>query len=226
VPTGSGPAPGAPHHLHPPCRQPVGRQAPPPPAPAGPGRLRPGRLAGRQPGHADLPVRTGLPVPAAAGAGHLGPRRGRQATLPRLRPSAGVLARIIVDGRLAPANLSDLAVGEELLAGVVGWTLADGNYGSPGWPSSCRGKEGGCCPHLGQRRWRRRPPSWLIGKRRWVETVIGQLTSRYTSSGSGARDAWHLWSRWLRRLLSHPMAVLPCQRAVLGSLRFADLLTS
>jgi hypothetical protein len=49
---------------------------------------------------------------------------------------------VIVEGRVAPANLSDLAVGKELLAGVGGWTLADGNYGSPGWPSSCRGKGG------------------------------------------------------------------------------------
>jgi hypothetical protein len=51
---------------------------------------------------------------------------------------------VIVDGRLTPANMSDLAVGEELLAEVAGWTLADRNYGSPGWPSSYRPKEGGC----------------------------------------------------------------------------------
>jgi len=38
---------------------------------------------------------------------------------------------VIVDGRLAPANLSDLAVGEALPAEVGGWTLADRNYGSP-----------------------------------------------------------------------------------------------
>jgi hypothetical protein len=41
-----------------------------------------------------------------------------------------------------------------------------------------------------------------------------------------ARDAWHLWSRWLRTLLSHTMAVLLCQRAGLGSLQFANLITS
>jgi hypothetical protein len=51
---------------------------------------------------------------------------------------------VIVDGRLTPANTSDLAVGEELLAEVAGWSLADRNYGSPGWPSSYRPKEGGC----------------------------------------------------------------------------------
>jgi hypothetical protein len=134
---------------------------------------------------------------------------------------------MIVDGRLAPANLSDLAVGEELLAGVVGWTLADGNYGSPGWPSSCRGKEGGCCPH---------PRATPLAAA--AAAVLADWQAPLGRDGHRpvdqplylkrvwARDAWHLWSRWLRRLLSHPMAVLPCQRAVLGSLRFADLLTS
>jgi len=56
--------------------------------------------------------------------------------------------------------------------------------------------------------------------------VIGQLTERYHAKRVWARDAWHLWSRWLRKLLSHTMAVFLCQRAGLGSLRFADLITS
>jgi hypothetical protein len=56
---------------------------------------------------------------------------------------------VIVDGRLAPANLSDLAVGEELLAGVGGWTLADRNYGSPRLAGQLQAKEGGCWPHPG-----------------------------------------------------------------------------
>jgi hypothetical protein len=38
---------------------------------------------------------------------------------------------------------------EDLLAGVTGWTLADRNYGSPGWPSNYRLKGGGCWPHPG-----------------------------------------------------------------------------
>jgi hypothetical protein len=62
--------------------------------------------------------------------------------------------------------------------------------------------------------------------RRRLETVIGQLTERYHAKRVWARDAWHLWSRWLRKLLSHTMAVFLCQRAGLGSLRFADLITS
>jgi hypothetical protein len=38
---------------------------------------------------------------------------------------------VIVDGRLAPANLSDLAMAQDLLADATGWALADHNYGSP-----------------------------------------------------------------------------------------------
>ena len=134
---------------------------------------------------------------------------------------------VIVDGPLAPANLSDLAVGEELLAGVGGWTLADRNYGSPRLAEQLQGQGGWLlAPPRGKRRSRQRPPPWLTGKRRRVETVIGQLTGRYQLKRVWARDAWHLWSRWLRKLLSHTMAVLLCQRAGLGSLRFADLITS
>ncbi len=81
-------------------------------------------------------------------------------------------------------------------------------------------------PPRGRRRSGQRPPPWLTGKRRRVETVIGQLTGRYQLKRVWARDAWHLWSRWLRKLLSHTMAVLLGQRAGLGSLRFADLITS
>jgi hypothetical protein len=78
----------------------------------------------------------------------------------------------IVQGRLGPANASDLAVGAELLAEAAGWVLAD-----------------------------RLKQVW-------------------------ARDAWHLWSRWLRKLLSHTRAVLLCQQAGLPPLRFAQLITA
>ena len=134
---------------------------------------------------------------------------------------------VIVDGRLAPANLSDLAVGEDLLENMAGWALADRNYGSLGLAEQLQAQGGWLlAPPRGRRRSGQRPPPWLTGKRRRVETVIGQLTGRYQLKRVWARDAWHLWSRWLRKLLSHTMAVLLCQRAGLGSLRFADLITS
>ncbi len=134
---------------------------------------------------------------------------------------------MIVDGRLAPANLSDLAIGEELLSDVTGWTLADRNYGSPRLAAQLADQGGWLlAPPRGASRSRQRPPPWLVGKRRRVETVIGQLTGRYQLKRVWARDAWHLWSRWQRKLLSHTMAVYLCQQTGLGSLRFADLLTT
>ena len=134
---------------------------------------------------------------------------------------------VIVDGRLAPANVSDLAVGEELLAGVAGWVLADRNYGSPRLAEQVSAQGGWLlAPPRGARRHRQRPPPWLVGKRRRIETVIGQLVGRYHLKQVWARDAWHLWSRWLRKLLSHTVAVLLCQQAGLPPLRFAQLITA
>jgi hypothetical protein len=71
-----------------------------------------------------------------------------------------------------------------------------------------------------------RLPRRLVQARRRIETVIGQLVERYHAKRVWARDAWHLWSRWQRKLLSHTLAVYLCQQTGLGSLRFADLLTS
>ena len=60
-------------------------------------------------------------------------------------------------------------------------------------------------------------------ERRRIKTVIGQLAERYSGKRVWARDAWHLWSRWLRKVLSHTVAILFCQRAGLSPLRFAEL---
>jgi Transposase DDE domain len=134
---------------------------------------------------------------------------------------------VIVDGRLAPANVSDLAMGQELLVGVAGWVLADRNYGSPRLAEQLTAQGGWLvAPPRGQRRSQQRPPPRLVGKRRRVETVIGQLVARYHLKQVWARDGWHLWSRWLRKLLSHTVAVLLCQRVGLSPLRFAHLVTS
>jgi hypothetical protein len=70
------------------------------------------------------------------------------------------------------------------------------------------------------------PPRRLTQARRRIETVIGQLVERYHAERVWARDAWHLWSRWQRKRVSHTLAVYLCQRTGLGSLRVADLLSS
>ena len=74
----------------------------------------------------------------------------------------------------------------------------------------------------GAERW----PTWLVHLRRRVETVLSQLTERYHAKRVRPRDEWHLIARWLRKLASHTVAVLLCQRAGLAPLAFAKLLTA
>jgi hypothetical protein len=134
---------------------------------------------------------------------------------------------VIADGHLAPANLHDLTMAEELLADTHGWVLGDRSYWSPArtelladqgvWLLAPSRSAKGSVLHL---------PGRLTQARRRIETVIGQLVERYHAKRVWARDAWHLWSRWQRKLLSHTLAVYLCQQHGLGSLRFTDLLTT
>jgi hypothetical protein len=119
---------------------------------------------------------------------------------------------VITDARLVPANPHDLTIAEELLDGVHGWALGDRAYWSP--------VRAGLLADQGVRllappsRSARRPvphlPSWVTQHRRRIETVIGQLVERYHAKRVWARDAWYLWSRWQRKLLSHTLAVYLC----------------
>ena len=103
--------------------------------------------------------------------------------------------------------------------------------GWPGWPPSAVTR-GPSRPTTG-------PPASVLARRdhRWP---AGSSEPARPDHGRGAvgrgarlgvrgpilRDAWHLWSRWQRKLLSHTLAVYLCQQTGLGSLRFADLLTT
>lgn len=131
----------------------------------------------------------------------------------------------IVDLRLAPANVHDLTGAEDLLHGVQGWGLADRNYWSPKLAERLR--EQGLlllAPYKSSKRERKPWPLWLTNKRRRIETVIGQLVGRYRAKKVWARDAWHLYSRWMRKVLSHTIAFFFCQQVGLPPLQFAQLL--
>ena len=132
---------------------------------------------------------------------------------------------VVTAAALAPANEADRAVAPQLLAGLTGWALGDGGYWSPGLRAGLA--PGGLeliapPPHTktGAARW----PAWLVQTRRRIETVLSQLTERYHAKRVRARDEWHLIARWLRKLASHTMAVLLCQRLGLPPLAFAQLL--
>jgi Transposase DDE domain len=131
---------------------------------------------------------------------------------------------VITAAVLAPANDADRAVAPQLLAGLTGWALGDGGY----WSPSLRAELAPAGLNLiapprtkpGAVRW----PAWLVQMRRRIETVLSQLVERYHAKRVRARDEWHLIARWLRKLASHTVAVLPCQRAGVAALAFRHIL--
>ena len=132
---------------------------------------------------------------------------------------------VITAAVLAPANEADRTVAPELLAGLTGWALGDKGYWSPALRADLA--PGGLdllAPPRGKRTKARPWPVRLVQTRRRIETVLAQLTERYHAKRVRARDEWHLVARWLRKLASHTLAVLLCQRAGLPPLAFARLL--
>src|SRR4051794_37525393 len=134
---------------------------------------------------------------------------------------------VITGAALAPANEADLAVAPQLLAGLAGWALGDKGC----WSPSLRVQLAADGLHLiapprgkdaGMKRW----PVRLVQTRRRVETVLGQLAERFHAERVRARDEWHLVARWPRKLASHTLAMLLCQRAGLAPLAFERLLAT
>jgi hypothetical protein len=133
---------------------------------------------------------------------------------------------VIVGLAIAPADVHEMTVAEELLAGSSGWVLADRNYWSPELKQRLAEHSLQLLAPFRKAKNEPRPwPIWLKHKRYRIETVIGQLVERFQAKKVWARDAWHFWSRWFRKVLSHTFAVFLCQQNGLSSLRFAELVT-
>jgi hypothetical protein len=134
---------------------------------------------------------------------------------------------VITELELAPANVHDLTIAEQMLTGLSGWALGDRNYWSPKLMENLR--EHGLhllTPFKSSKREQRPWPTWLKHKRYRIETVIGQLAERFDVKRVWAKDLWHLCSRWLRHVLSHTFAVYLCQQNGISSLRFAELISN
>lgn len=133
---------------------------------------------------------------------------------------------IIVGCALAPANIHDTEGAEELLQGVYGFALADRNYWKP--ELSERLKTNGLqllAPYKSAKRQKQPYPRFLTHMRYRIETVFGQLVERFNAKRVWARDLWHLTSRWMRKLLSHTLAVFFCAQENFSYLSFAKLVT-
>ncbi len=161
-----------------------------------------------------------------AGVASFGRDEGAKQTYYGLRAHVRVAwPGVLVDAELCAANIHDLEVAVELLDQVTGWALGDRNYWSPKRCEQLHRKGVQLlAPVKSSKRDKHPWPRWLVQTRRRVETVIGQLTERYHAKKIWARDAWHLCSRWLRKMLSHAVAVLLCQRSGIPPLRFAALI--
>jgi hypothetical protein len=132
---------------------------------------------------------------------------------------------IVTVASMTPANVADAAVAPELLMGAVGWAVGDGAYRNPALQAELAGDGLALLARPPRTATQTAPwPRWLVHKRRRIETVFSQLSERYHAKQTWARDAWHLTARWLRKLASHTMAVLLCQREGLPPLAFAQLI--
>lgn len=134
----------------------------------------------------------------------------------------GVLTAISI----APANVHDRDLVPELVEGAGGQVLGDRNYWDPTLtaalvPAGIRvlapfKKHASDPDPVGSR---------VLTRVRWrIETVAAQLVERYHLKRLWARDAWHLTSRVLRKVLSHTIAVWLCQQRGHPPLQFAQLL--
>lgn len=140
---------------------------------------------------------------------------------------------IIVRANVCPAEVHDLHPAARLLEGMGrGLVLADRNYWSPTLREQLRDSEGG--PTLMARFkmenetekerglvW----PRYLSRKRQKIETLFSQLVSRFNMKRVRSRDAWHFSSRFVRKILSHTVAVVLCRREGIAPTRFWELLT-
>jgi Transposase DDE domain len=123
----------------------------------------------------------------------------------------GVIAGLV----LAPANVSEPEVARALAAEMTGYLVGDRGYWSPLLTEDVA-THGVCL--LAPYRWTSRDPDpersrFLSPIRYRIETVFGQLVERYHAKRVWARDPWHLANRFLRKALSHTIALFLNGRA-------------
>jgi hypothetical protein len=133
---------------------------------------------------------------------------------------------VIVAFDLAPANVHDLVMADELTEHAQGWLLGDRNYWSPHLRELLSERRLALiAPYKSAKRERQRLPLAITHLRRRIETVFGQLVGRFNAKVRYARDLWHLTVRWIRKILAHTVAVFLCQQYDAStSLRFAELI--
>jgi hypothetical protein len=127
---------------------------------------------------------------------------------------------------VAPANVHDRDLVPELVAGATGQVLGDRNDWDPKLTAALA-PAGIVLPAPFKKQASDPDPagSRLLTRVRWrIETVASQFVDRYHLKRVWARDAWHLTSRLVRKVLSHTVARFLCLERGCPPLQFAHLL--
>ena len=117
---------------------------------------------------------------------------------------------VITGFTVVPANVDERDALYDLTAGIKGLLLGDKGFIRPILKEDLI-KEGIDLQTPLRRNMKDPGPKGAVKRmmsvRRRVETVIGQPAGRFSIEKVRARDLWHLTCRFVRKLLSHTMAV-------------------
>lgn len=119
-------------------------------------------------------------------------------------------AGVISGYTFAPANKDERDVLQDMSQGLHGVLIGDKGYIRPSLEEELAAQGIDLQTPLRKNMIDTRPASFvqqLLSARRLVETVIGQLTERFNIEKVRARDLWHLTNRFVRKILTHTMAV-------------------
>jgi hypothetical protein len=134
----------------------------------------------------------------------------------------------IAQMQMAPANVAELAVIDDLIPPEGGVGLGDRNYWSPIKAEELRQQGLVLLAPFKSKKHDPAPEQTKVvtRARRLIETIIGQLVERFHAKRTWARDLWHLGHRLMRKVLSHTAAVLINVRLGNPPLHLAALLAN
>jgi hypothetical protein len=118
---------------------------------------------------------------------------------------------IVTAATCAGANKDERDVCPELTEKIQGLLLGDKGYIRPELEATLQKKGIYLQTPLRDNMEDERPTGflrWMLGTRRLIETVIGQLTERFHIEKIRARDLWHHCTRFWRKLLAHTVCIV------------------
>lgn len=118
---------------------------------------------------------------------------------------------IVTAATYTAANRDERDVCPELVERIRGLLLGDKGYIRPELKEDLEKHGISLQTPLRDNMHDERPQSflrWMLGTRRLIETVIGQLTDRFHIEKIRARDLWHQCTRFWRKILAHTVCIM------------------